>query len=368
MSPSTRSQSTKKKPSSAKKTPKAQEKQADATTQQAESPEQSQQIALMAATILRLQAQNNQVAANEKRKADLSQEEKRWQQDVNNAFKVHIFNNVKWICSDKKLVAVALKLAQKWKLREFDGLTGKALEDAQAAWASTNQNVVREAYLKAHNYAQSQLRSYIVDRMERDLKVPTPEQIILCAKRDPSMMTEENQWIFDMYVDVLLFKVIGKHHWDDKYRHYMTVSEATIGQDDDAPPCITVSTEAYLCLQYLNCFKRWKHLAACRKLGKSVNRKNNPDHETDYVSTKKGQAKFGGWLPAARDKHSELETAIETGRGLKHCKKMEEECLQRLRIKNKLVDEDGNVVDKSSKKRKAIDEPVVEDDMADLDF
>lgn len=324
------------------------------------------EVEKLKAQIAMLEKQKTQVKASTKSKADLTAEERRWQNDVTVAYTKFIFGQVKFIFCQKKLTGVCKKLLEKWNLKEFDGLTGQALVKAQAEWIENNRNLVRQAYLHCHNYSQSQLRTFITDQLITGEKIPTPKQVLLCAMRDKSMMEEENQWIFDMYVDVLLLKCMTKQHWDTKFRHYNTVSKAKLGDSDDAKYCITTGSEAYLATLYYNCYKRWVYIADCNKNKTKVDR-TNPASKTPFISADKGQNPFGGWNVAGKEYFDKRVKEISEAREQDHVEEMEEQCLKRLRIKHGIEDANGKMPAKKSKKRKAIDEEV-EEDMTDLDF
>ena len=109
-------------------------------------PEENTEVAALKAKIAMLETTKDQAIASGKSKSEFTNEDKRWQGDVRQAVKKFVFGSVKFISTEKKLTKVAGKLAVKWNLRHFQGLTGKALETAVAEWVLVNRHLVRDGY------------------------------------------------------------------------------------------------------------------------------------------------------------------------------------------------------------------------------
>ena len=122
------------------------------------------------------------------------------------------------------------------------------------------------AFNDIHNYSQSQLRNFIVELIKTNQPVPTFEDILACAKRDKVYMTDpEKQKIFDLYVDVLLFKLLGKECWDTAVRHYNCPTDKIDPKDVTSGEYIRVSSEAMVVAIFKNCLDKWKYIADCHK-------------------------------------------------------------------------------------------------------
>ena len=102
-----------------------------------------------------------------------------------------------------------MALHNKWDLIAKEDLVDKTDAEKTAhrlEWIGQNKDYVRQGMNEARNYAQSQLRGCIVERLNDDLPCPTPDQILMCATRDDEFLADPtNHWIMDFYVDVLIF-------------------------------------------------------------------------------------------------------------------------------------------------------------------
>ena len=231
--------------------------------------------------------------------------------------------------------------------------------------------MVREGLNETRNYAQSQLRDLIVNRIVQGLQVPTPEQVEMCATRDPSLHTDpSNHWIFMFYWDDLLFKVVGKDYWNPHQRWHNIIQEAVLPKErglskGHQKPCISDGTEAFLVTLYKNCYEKWVWMGEEKKAGNDHNRKD-PKAKTPFISTKSGQARWGGWNEEGRDYFVKVRNEIteQQHKNKKQVVEMEKACLFRLRKLHKLIGEDGKLIEKQPKKRKAavLEEEVIDDD------
>ena len=174
------------------------------------------------------QADNN-APIRPKSRGKQTDEEKKWQSNVQGAVKKFIWGKVKFITTDRKLLQATSHVFECWQLKEFEGLKGDDLANAKARWVTQNLERVRIAINDIRNYSQSQLKTCICERLIAGEWVPTPEDVMACATRDPEYHTDQDKHkIFEFYWDTLLFKVVGKEHWDGWVRHYATISEATV--------------------------------------------------------------------------------------------------------------------------------------------
>ena len=281
---------------------------------------------------------------------DWTDEQKAWYKQVHGAVKKCGWNSVKFINSEQKLVQVTGKIFDKWNLKEYVGLVGNEREEAKNAWVAKNSDLVRMAFNETRNYAQARLRDFVVEQIKANRLVPTYEDVLACAKRDPAYMTDPaKQEIFNMYVDILLFHLLGKESWDTFVRHYHCPSDLIDPKDVTQGQYVRVSSEAMVVAFFKNCFKKWEYVAKCHKEDKVVDRKNT-DFKVDYIESKKGQQKWGGWNDKGRKYHSDIALEINNARAQDHVKEMEQACLARLRVKHGIEERDAKK--KSGKKRK----------------
>ena len=290
---------------------------------------------------------------------ELTTEEKRWLNDVRAATKEYAWGKVKFINDERKLTRITGGIFDLWKPKGYEHLKGKALESAKAHWVVNNKELVRVSLTDIRNYVQGQIRDFIVPLMVDGKPVPTPEQVFKCATRDPEMSKEENHWIMEMYWDSLLFKVVGKEYWDPNKRHYSLISTAK--RSDGVNLCIHEGTEAILVAIYTNCWERWQYMAECKRKNVKYDRQNSKA-DTKFIDSNKGQARWGGWNDAGRAYFLETRIKVEEARAQENAQKLEQECLDRLRVIHKIVVSDGEQPKKKSKKRKAaaLEEEVID--------
>ena len=299
--------------------------------------------------------------AKSRNSGELTREEKQWIGDVKCAVREHGWGSVKFINDDRKLARTTEKIFEHMKPKGYEHLTGKALREAKAQWVVDNKEHVRTAFIELRNYAQSQLRDVILKRLHDGEKIPTPEEVVMCALRDPKMAEDGNHWIFDLYWDDLLFRVAGKEYWDDNIRHYQLISTAKKGPGKDAKHRISSGTEAFLVTLYKNFYNRWRYMGECKGNNTVLDRKHK-DYQVEFVDSNKGQARWGGWNEKGRAYFQEIREKIDEARAQENAQKLEQECLDRLRIKHEIV-VDGKEQKKKGKKRKAtaLEEEVIDD-------
>ena len=132
-------------------------------------------------------------------------------------------------------------------------MSDQAQERAQQTWVENNKEGVREACLCLHDYIQGQVRDLVVSMLVDGQEVPTPEQILMCATRDVTLREQANHWIFMLYWDDFLPRVVGTEAWGKKHRHNFTISKATVDFTKDGQKCISESTEAHFVALYESC-------------------------------------------------------------------------------------------------------------------
>jgi hypothetical protein len=174
--------------------------------------EQALLIAQLKAKVTNEKVKAHQPSTPEK-KSNLTDKESIWFRGISDANRKYNWNKVKFCNSDNKSIALMANIFDKWNLKEYKHLKGQAREDAKAQWVAENQEWVRMAMNNVQNYAQSQVRGWVVARLNAGQLVPTPDQIRLCALRDKSIETnEELQEVFRLYHQELITKILGKEH------------------------------------------------------------------------------------------------------------------------------------------------------------
>lgn len=292
----------------------------------------------------------------------MTDEQKRWFRNICDANKKFNWGKVKFCNSEEKLVKLTANIFDQWNLKEYEDLTGEDREEAKAEWIAENKEMVRLAMNDVRNYAQSQLRAFIVERRLKGQWVPTPEQIRKCALRDESILTDEKmQEVFAMYHDSLLFKVCGKEHWDSWMRWYNTISGPK-GNVEGAEPNVSINTEAFLVATYENCDDKWKLIYELQRDGKKDPKRTDPRFKTDYIDSDAGQARWGGWNKKGRKAVKDLYTLIKDAREQDHVAQIEQKALQDVRILHDVEERDRKRAEKKGKKRKAPDEDEDEED------
>ena len=311
--------------------------------------------------LLVAQAQNVQPICAGRGPHKLTAEEKKWKADVAQATKRFVWGSIKFFKDDVSLLRATGHIFDNWKLKEFEGLEGKEFVEAKKNWLLQNQGLVRVALNDLRNYAQSQLRSFVTGRLMLGQDVPTPEQVLDCACREPYLHEQaDKHWIMEMYWDVLLFKVVGKEHWDSWVRHYACISTAK-PQDPRAKLFIQVTSEAFLVACYQNCYDKWLYIVEEKKKHKEADRKDIR-FNTPFIDSDAGQAKWGGWNHAGRSYFKELCVKIKEARQRDHVPEMEKACLRRLRVLHKIEERDQKRAARSKRKRRVEVEEESEDE------
>ncbi len=291
----------------------------------------------------------------------LTYEEKEWRGRLWKATKSAIWSCCKFISTETKLLRATKVVYHHMNLKEFNDMPdGEDKEKAIATWVTQNADHVRTGMNDVRNYTQGELRKVVMDRLMAGLVVPTSDVVLECATRVNCGPGEANEEIFDFYVDVLLPKVALTENWDANHRHYQRVSAAH-HQGNPTKMCVTVSTEAFLVLMFLNCHKKWEYLKTCKLESKKEDR-SHEDYKSPYTEVAKGQQKYGGWNLAGKKKFKELCILISEARKEEWVPTVEEACLQRLRTKHKVEERDRKRAIRGRKRRGVVQEEESEDE------
>ncbi len=288
--------------------------------------------------------------------------QKAMEREVKKCSKTILWKVCKFLKNEKKLDKATKYVMGSLYLTEMEGLSGKALVDAQEVWMAQWRAVIRKALNKQRNYVQQELRGL----MERVFKAgkqddfPNQQEIlhlILREKLDEETPQEEREHyekLFDNYWNVLIPKVAGHANWGPGKRHYLLLSSGREDDDNQEGPCyVTPADEAFLAVIWLNCYPKWVYQEECRKKG-LVADDNNELAKTPYTNSKAGQKKFGGWLKLGMDKYDELFQAIQKNRQEEsdYIEGVEQLALERIRKKEKVEEKDANR--KTKKRSKAV--------------
>ena len=329
--------------------------------------EKDKEIAQLKALLRQKPSKSRRVAVQ--KASAMDDEEKRWFGSISAANKKYNWGKVKFCNTETKLTKLTANIFDKWNLKEFRGLVGEARDAAKSQWVIENKEYVRMAMNNVRNYAQSQLRNWVVEALMKGgavgQGVPNPEQVKLCALRDKSIITDPKmKRIFDIYHDVLLFKVVGKEHWDDWIRHYKTISGA-VHDSDKTNPCITINTEAFLVAVYENCWTKWLCIVEeKKKYGRADKKREDARHKTQFIDVDGGQARWGGWNKAGLERVKNLVNEIKEAHKQDHVEALEKEALERVRQAQDIENRDEK---KKNKKKKRKRPEIEEEDDDDFD-
>lgn len=153
-------------------------------------------------------------------------------------------------------------------------------------------------------------------------------------KQRPALVAkyEQNMDFFMWYWEELLPKVTGKFRWGHGIRYTGIISKHT-HPDDPKTKYISASDEALVLLIYENCGQRFPYVAECHKNNVDVDQ-SDPKYQAKWSDSTQGQAKFGGWNFAGRERFGNIRRVLAKVRRLPHVKAVEEDALERLLIKN----------------------------------
>ncbi len=194
------------------------------------------------------------------------------EREVKKCSKTILWKVCKFLKNEKKLDKAAKYVMSSLYLSEQEGLTGKALVDAQEVWMAQWRALIRRSLNKQRNYVQQELRTVMekVFKAGKEAEFPNQQEmlhIVLREKLDEDTPEGERKCyekLFDNYWNVLIPKVAGHANWGPGKRHYLLLS---FGREDDAnqegPGYVTAADEAFLAVIWLNCYPRWLYKEEC---------------------------------------------------------------------------------------------------------
>jgi hypothetical protein len=331
------------------------------------------------------------------KKAEMTPEEKLWAAQIKHAVVNGVWHLVRFCNTEERLIKCTRKVMRFMKLDAFKDLKGRALLKKESKWIVENKELVRTSINTMRNDVSGHIRKEYIDRVAKpvtdealkwkpdwyhgeltdkqtvaihnnvgkekedrakvlvtnlrlkmELCVPTLQDIQDCIEREPYLMTtDKGQAIFDDFVDRWLLKTAGKANWDVDKRHHETVSLAR--REDDGRPCIDEGMEAMCFMFFENQHYRHAGLAVAKLGGPAYPAKNN--HASPWTCSDGGQLRFGGWTEEGQERFKIMRTKVEESRKRPHVKKMEADCLTRLRIKHGLEEAEGAEGDAPAAKR-----------------
>lgn len=223
--------------------------------------------------------------------------------------------------------------------------------EGKASLIKTYKTEIKKALFGQKNYVASELKKVVWKLLEEGKTLPSTEEILKCAARKIS--TNDEVTLFMWYWDVLLPKMVGAKEWDTSVRYYTTISSA---KDPDEPKdrLITVSDEAMLVLMWDNSYDRWitEWTWETDPENKDNKNKKKPKWSGKYSFSNKGQCKWGGWKHEGYLAYNKYFEEARAARKDKNCKKVEENCLQMLRAKNNITQENHEMQEHMKRRQK----------------
>ena len=250
----------------------------------------------------------------------------------------------------------------------------KVMKMCREEFIMTLSDFVRDQFNYVKSNHQAPVKKWVMDRYAKGQFIPTVEEVALVASRkglsNGDQNLERNQVVFDMYWDEMLPKTVGNANWGPNKRHYGLLSTHHAPDSNEAHPYVTPSDEGFFLVLYENGHDKWEYYDQCAR-PKPTDANKNPKAETPdpkvadskckFTNARAGQAKFGGWLKAGRKRYKEYQDLVVKARASDRCKKVEQECLDRLREQYKTAEQDE---ERAAKKKKG---KVVEEESDDED-
>ena len=312
--------------------------------------------------------------------SEMTPEERQWKAQVKQAVLAGSWHINKFCNGPERLELITRKVMKFMKLEIFKGLTGKELKKQEAIWVVANRDLVRSSLNTIRNDIAGQIRKEYVDRTSKQVRdkdlewkpdwhhakltpkhlraikanlgkekdeweavptitnirqsfelcVPTLQDIQDCIEREPHLMTTaKGRALFDDFVDRWLLRCAGKPNWDTDKRHHQTVSLAA--RDVDGEPCIDPGMEAMLFMFFENQHHRHAGLAIAKMGGAEFT--NKKGKSSPWTCSDGGQMSYGGRTKAGQERWKIMRGKVTNSRQRTHAKKMEAECLARLRQK-----------------------------------
>lgn len=182
--------------------------------------------------------------------------------------------------------------------------------------------------------------------------------------------------IFYWYTNNLLLRTIGTAQWGDNVRFYTTISNATTKLSGEELKLVTPSTEAFVVLNYHNCYQKWldwfewesengfsaKERKANGKPNKPPTDKDSKKYKALFSMSEGGQKEIDGWTIEGKKQfvayRKEIKAVVtsEDEDVQDMVKKVEQEVLASMR-KVKGIEEEDHDAHRRAKKRKSRDVP-----------
>ena len=255
------------------------------------------------------------------------------------------------------------------------GETPKVMNMCRQEFIMNISCFVRDQFNTIKSNHQAPVKKWVMERYEKGKFIPTVEQLVLVASRqglsegDPNLGT--NQVVFDVYWDEMLPRTVGNASWGPNKRRYGLLSTHHAPNSDEDHPYVTPSDEAFFLVLYENGYDKWKYYHQCAHPEPT---KENPepkavepdakvaDSMCKFTNARAGQAKFGGWMKPGRKQYKKYLDLVVKARASKQCKKVEQECLERLRDEHKMDQVDKKRAEKKQKSGKVVEEESDEED------
>jgi hypothetical protein len=248
-----------------------------------------------------------------------------------------------------KIMLTIPDLAKKMKT-----MKGKELDDYKEGFFITYGFTVRHEINEHRSTVQSNLKTEYLLLIKNEGTIVTAEMIGKIIRREQMDYDPEDKEygskmraLFKWYWDHLLPKCAGNTHWSNNIRLHETIGKARIQNKDGTKggKHITSSTEAYIILIFENSQPRWecerKLLAAGTKIDKAERAKKT------YVGAKfsnssSGNAKYGGWSAAGRNRFIDLMKAVTEAKSKPNVRAVEAFCLASLRLDKGIAKTESN--------------------------
>ena len=285
--------------------------------------------------------------------SEITSEEGEYRLQLTDACKDALWHAMKFCNSSKKLDNLTRAVMHYMQPDQFEGLQGKALEKAEAKFIADNSNLVRQCLNQIRSYFLGQVRAEWVKCKNSSKNCMSVQQMWDCVTREEYIFnTKEARELFAKYVDVWLFKIVGKHHWDKHIRHNQTVSLAEHHDSDQNKACINPGTEAFLFLVYEGGQSKWPYNVECKQMGKNFSQKHDATRHCPWMVSDGGQMEWGGCTNAAREHWKELKEKCKQACERNHVKAGEALVLKEMQISLGLDKADSEVEDSKKKATK----------------
>jgi hypothetical protein len=265
-----------------------------------------------------------------------------------------LFNFVKFVEGDEELDEAVSFLLEHGNLPEENTKTPEARED----FSERYRIVVKKALFERRNYVSQELKKEIFRQSANKGHIPTLEELVKCLER--KIVTEDDKKVFEFYWDKLLPREAGALQvWNVENRYYNTICGAVRKDTNNRKlPMITPDDEAFLVLSLHNALDRWIAEAAEMEsqspasANSKVSNKKGKVPNGVFTKSDSGQNEWGGWTDEGLEKFTHYRDLNTKARKDPNTRALEEETLQSLRIKKKIVCVDSTEQSKADKSRK----------------